>query len=86
MSVVNMHDAKSNLSKLVDAVESGAQEEVILARNGKPAARIVPVAITTAARRFGLGKGKYPKFDAEAFDALDTDVAVLFYGAPPAKL
>jgi len=85
MSVVNMHDAKSNLSKLVDAVESGAQDEVILARNGKPAARIVPVAIAPSARRFGLGKGKYPKFDAEAFDALDADVAALFYGVPPAQ-
>jgi antitoxin (DNA-binding transcriptional repressor) of toxin-antitoxin stability system len=80
-----MHNAKSNLSKLVDAIESGAQDEVILARNGKPAARIVPVSAAAPMRRFGLGKGKYPKFDVEAFDALDAEVALLFYGTPPAK-
>lgn len=38
MTIINMHDAKSQLSKLVDAVERG--ETVIIARNGKPAARL----------------------------------------------
>ena len=85
MSVVNMHEAKSSLSKLVDAVESGEEAEIILARNGKPAARIVPMAAPIAKRRFGLGKGKYPKFDPAAFDALDEDVERLFYGTAPAK-
>jgi prevent-host-death family protein len=83
--MVNMHEAKSNLSKLVDAVESGQQDEVILARNGKPAARIVAIATPIASRRFGLGKSKYPKFDPDAFDALDADVERMFYGAPPIK-
>ena len=43
MPVVNMLDAKTNLSKLVDAVESGAEREVIIARTGKPAAKLVAV-------------------------------------------
>lgn len=85
MSVVNMHEAKSNLSKLVDAVESGEQEEIILARNGKPAAKIVPIHATVGKRQFGLGKGKYPKLDVEAFDALDAEVARQFYGDDPPK-
>ena len=38
MTTVNMHDAKSQLSKLVEAAERG--ETVIIARNGKPAARL----------------------------------------------
>ena len=38
MTVVNMHDAKTQLSKLVDAVERG--ETVVIARNGKPVARL----------------------------------------------
>jgi prevent-host-death family protein len=42
MSVTNIHDAKTNLSKLIEAAERG--EEVIIARNGKPAVRMVPVA------------------------------------------
>ena len=38
MTVFNMHEAKSQLSKLVDAAERG--ETVIIARDGKPAARL----------------------------------------------
>ena len=38
MTTVNMHDAKSQLSKLVEAAERG--ETVIIARNGRPAARL----------------------------------------------
>lgn len=38
MTLVNMHDAKTQLSKLVDAAERG--ETVIIARNGKPAAKL----------------------------------------------
>ena len=38
MTIVNMLDAKTNLSKLVDAVERGEETEIIIARNGKPAA------------------------------------------------
>lgn len=44
MSTVNMHDAKSRLSSLVEALESGRETEVVIARNGHPVARIVPYA------------------------------------------
>lgn len=47
--LVNMHEAKSQLSKLIVAVEAG--DEVIIARRGKPAVRLVPVASKTF--RFG---------------------------------
>src|SRR6516162_3287258 len=40
MPVVNMLEAKSSLSRLVEAVESGAETEIIIARNGRPAARL----------------------------------------------
>ena len=39
MPTFNMLEAKSNLSRLVDAVENWAESEIIIARNGKPAAR-----------------------------------------------
>ena len=39
--LVNVHDAKSQLSKLIAAAESG--DDVVIARNGKPAVRLVPV-------------------------------------------
>jgi prevent-host-death family protein len=40
-----MLEAKTNLSKLVYAVESGSEKEVVIARNGKPAAKLVAQAI-----------------------------------------
>jgi prevent-host-death family protein len=62
VSVVNIHEAKTQLSRLVAQVEAG--EEVILARNGKPAARLVPLAAAPAARVFGSMKGRAHAGDA----------------------
>lgn len=69
MSIVNMLDAKSNLSRLVEAVESGAESEIVIARNGKPAAKLVPVT-TPVGQRIGVAKGvfKAPEPD-KALDA-----------------
>ena len=81
MPVVNMLDAKTNLSKLVDAVESGAEEEVIIARNGKPAAKLVAVTTKTQPRkRLGFLEGKYPPMSLEDFNASNEEIAKAFYG------
>ena len=48
MTVVNMLDAKSTLSRLVDTVESGAEREIIIIRNGKPMAKLVPIGAPVA--------------------------------------
>lgn len=74
MPVVNMLDAKTRLSQLVQAVENGDETEIVIARNGKPAARLV--AIDTAARRpFQIGTAKGRLVIPEDFDALDAEVA-----------
>lgn len=57
MSVVNMHEAKSSLSRLVAAVRSGAEREVVIAINGTPAARLVPIDPKPKIR-WGLLKGQ----------------------------
>lgn len=78
MATVNMLEAKSNLSRLVEAVESGAETEVVIARNGKPAARLVPIRSARTERRFGVAKGKF-----KVPDNIDTDndaIAELFAG------
>jgi prevent-host-death family protein len=55
--IVNMHEAKTQLSKLVSAAESG--EEVIIARAGKPSVRIVQVVeVETPKRVFGHWEGQ----------------------------
>lgn len=81
MPVVNMLDAKTNLSKLVEAVESGAEQEVIIARNGKPAAKLVAVGTRIdTSKRIGLFAGKYPSMSLEDFNTSNEEIAKLFYG------
>jgi prevent-host-death family protein len=80
MSTVNMLEAKSSLSRLVDAVESGVESEIIIARNGKPAAKLVPLGARGMKMvRFGHARGKYPPLDYEAFQALDAEVEAMFF-------
>ena len=82
MSTVNMHEAKSNLSRLVEAVESGAETEIIIARNGKPAARlvpIVPVAPIKTGQRIGIAKGLFVVPDS--IDDDNEEIRKLFEGS-----
>jgi prevent-host-death family protein len=70
MNYVNMLEAKTHLSRLVEAVESGAEKEIIIARNGRPAARLVPIEEKPKRKiRLGLHDGKYPVMSQEEFDA-----------------
>ncbi|MEZ5863323.1 MAG: type II toxin-antitoxin system prevent-host-death family antitoxin [Geminicoccaceae bacterium] len=62
MHTVNMLEAKTQLSKLVEAVESGAEAEIVIARNGKPAAKLVPIAsVVTARRELGFSRASIPR-------------------------
>jgi prevent-host-death family protein len=61
---VNMHEAKTHLSRLVERVERG--EEVVIARAGRPVARLVPFATRTRPRTPGIWRGQVhldPEFD-----------------------
>ncbi len=75
MDSVNMHEAKSRLSQLVDAVESGRETEIIIARNGKPAARLVPVAVRKPIR-LGLAKGLFTVPDT--IDEYEAEITAMF--------
>lgn len=57
MKQVNMHQAKTGLSKLVERAEAG--EEVVISRAGKPAAKLVPLTRVRGRRRLGLLDGKF---------------------------
>jgi prevent-host-death family protein len=50
-----MHDAKTNLSRLAERAAGG--EEIVIARNGRPLAKLVPIAKRKAVK-FGLAKGE----------------------------
>ncbi|PRD57660.1 type II toxin-antitoxin system Phd/YefM family antitoxin [Phyllobacterium myrsinacearum] len=79
MVTVNMHDAKTKLSSLVEGLESGRENEIVLARNGKPVARLVPYS---APKRFGAAQhilaGLNLPETVEAFNAGDTEIAADF--------
>ena len=87
MPTVNMVEAKSKLSQLVDAVESGAEREIVISRNGKPVARIVPVVTSVpkpTGQRIGAGKGRFEPYVPNP--ELDREVADLLLGKGRQKL
>jgi prevent-host-death family protein len=73
MKLVNMHEAKTTLSQLVEAVEQG--EEVILAKAGRPIARLVAIR-TKQKRKLGQWKGKVRMSDDFDAPLPDFDQAV----------
>jgi prevent-host-death family protein len=74
---VNIHDAKTHFSKLVDEVEAGG--EVTIARAGKPILRLVKIeAEKPINRQIGFGKHLMVIEDLEAFDAADAEIAAMF--------
>lgn len=75
MKTVNLHAAKTHLSRLVDEAVNG--EEVVIAKAGKPMVRLVPVA--PKRRRTGFGEMKGRIWIADDFDApLPDDMLRLF--------
>ena len=76
MTTVNVHEAKTNLSKLLAQVEAG--EEVVIARNGKPVARFVSCK-PKGKPQFGVLKGKI-KIDDSFFDPLSEEELRLWEG------
>jgi prevent-host-death family protein len=72
---VGMHEAKTQLSKLVERAEAG--EEVVIARNGKPVVRLVPVAAEASLESVrGAWRGRVHM--ADDFDEIPDDIAEAF--------
>jgi prevent-host-death family protein len=70
-----MHEAKTRLSQLVERAEAG--EEIVIARNGKPVVRLVPVG-TTASLGDVRGAWRGRVRIADDFDELPEDIAEAF--------
>jgi len=71
---VNMHEAKTHLSRLVERVEGGA--EIVISRAGKPAAKLVP--IPTGKRKLGAWEGKVRLPTDEEWAEMDREIAESF--------
>jgi prevent-host-death family protein len=71
MKQVNVHEAKTQLSRLLQEVENG--EEIVIARNGEPVARLVPHVEERKPREPGWAKGRM--WMAPDFDEFDEQLA-----------
>ncbi|MHB0992465.1 MAG: type II toxin-antitoxin system Phd/YefM family antitoxin [Burkholderiales bacterium] len=76
MQAVNMLQAKSTLSRLVEAIEQGREREIVIARNGRPVARLVPMNSKPDGKRLGVAKGVFEVPDS--IDVHNDEVARLF--------
>lgn len=76
MDVVNVHQAKTHLSQLLDRVAAG--EAITIARHGKPVALLSPCPQHLPVRQPGALKGRL--WVADDFDAPDPAVESLVYG------
>ncbi|HEY9899936.1 MAG TPA: type II toxin-antitoxin system prevent-host-death family antitoxin [Pantanalinema sp.] len=79
MAVVNVHQAKTHLSRLLERAEAG--EDVLIARAGKPVARLVPFRAEQPSRVPGLWRDKVKI--APDFDELPGEMAAAFRGELP---
>lgn len=76
--MVNIAEAKARLPELVERASGG--EEIILARNGKPKARLVPFVLEKKKYVFGAGKGKWKGIEPLLDMPLPDDVLNAFLG------
>lgn len=76
-NVVNIHEAKTNLSRIVDEVAAGA--EVIIAKAGKPMALLSPIKTPVKTKRLGQLKGKI-RVPADFNTPLDEETLAQFEG------
>lgn len=77
MTTVNIHEAKTQFSRFVDQAEAG--EEIVIARGGKPVARLVALpSPAKPPRNLGLGKKSFTF--PEHFDSLNADEIAAMFG------
>jgi prevent-host-death family protein len=78
MATFNIHEAKTHLSRLIERLAAG--EEIVIAKAGKPVAKLVPFTENKEPRKPGAWKGKIwlaPDWDS---DETNEEIARLFYG------
>ena len=76
MTVTNIHEAKTHLSKLLQRVADG--EEIVIGNAGKPVAKLVPYKEPVPKRKPGSMKGKIKILPG--FDEIDKEIEAMFNG------
>ena len=78
MLQVNVIEAKTDLSRLIRLLESNREDEIRVARNGKPVVKITAIEKKPVSKRIGIAEGKFTMPDD--FDADNEHIASLFLG------
>jgi antitoxin (DNA-binding transcriptional repressor) of toxin-antitoxin stability system len=71
-----MLEAKTQLSRLVEAIETGERAEIVIARNGRPVARLTTLGPSRGERRLGVAQGEFSVPDS--IDTANPQIAELF--------
>ena len=79
MKSVNIHEAKTHLSRLVERVQAG--EEIVIAKAGRPAARLVPIEPGAKPVKIGGLKPRTPVPD-DFNTMFEKEIEALFAGVP----
>ena len=74
MTQVNIFDAKTNLSQLIKLLETKQEDEIIIARNGKPVATLIPFVNKENTKRTGLFNGQMKSMTQEEFDSVNKEI------------
>ena len=78
MQMVSMFQAKTSLSKLVEAVECGKEKEIIISRHGLSVAKLISVSRQPVQQRIGVAKGRFTVPDD--IDAPNALISKMFAG------
>lgn len=78
MLQVNVHQAKTHLSRLIDEIANGTEKEIVIAKSGKPKAKLVPFNDKPVKRLRGLMKGRI-KISKNFEDPLPDGIIQSFY-------
>ena len=59
MHVVGLFEAKTHLSRIVEALVAGKEDQVIISRHGKPVVRVTALSQSDSSKRIGLARGRF---------------------------
>ena len=75
---LNMLEAPADFSSLLDILETGQEDFITIARNGKPVAKLTLIDDFPVSKRIGIAKGKFNIYGD--FDADNEEIAEMFSG------
>jgi len=76
MHAVSLFDAKTHLSRIVEDLTSGKEQEVVISRHGKPMVRVLAIRPKNASQRIGIAKGQFVVPDD--IDSANPEIEKLF--------